>query len=147
MAIDNFKGLDHRLNLVRTLHGVRYFNDSKATNVDAVCRALEGLDAPLILIMGGRDKGGSYQALEAQIADKVRSLVVMGEAADNITAALGHLVPTERATDMAAAVRLAAGQARSGDVVLLSPACASFDMYNSYHQRGEDFCRNVRQLT
>jgi UDP-N-acetylmuramoylalanine--D-glutamate ligase len=147
MAIDNFQGLDHRLNLIRTLHGVRYYDDSKATNVDAVCRALEGLDAPLVLIMGGRDKGGSYQALAKLVAAKVRTLVVMGEATDNITAALGHLVPTAPAADMAAAVRLAADQARSGDVVLLSPACASFDMYKSYHQRGEDFCRNVRQLT
>ena len=146
-AINNFQGLAHRLHLVRTLHGIRYYDDSKATNVDAVCRALEGLEAPLVLIMGGRDKGGSYQALETHVADKVRTLVVMGEAAANIAAALGHLVLTLRATDMTTAVRLAADQALSGDVVLLSPACASFDMYQSYHQRGDDFCRNVRQLT
>jgi UDP-N-acetylmuramoylalanine--D-glutamate ligase len=145
-AIDTFEGLAHRLNLIRTHHGVRYYDDSKATNVDAVCRALEGLDAPLVLIMGGRDKGGGYQALQAQVADKVHTLVVMGEAAAKITATLGHLVPTLQAADMAAAVRLAADQARRGDAVLLAPACASFDMYASYHQRGEDFCRNVRQL-
>ncbi len=145
-AIDTFQGLAHRLTLVRTLDGVRYYDDSKATNVDAVCRALEGFDTPVVLIMGGRDKGGGYRALEEHVAAKVRTLVVIGEAAETITAALGHLVPSHAAADMAAAVRLSADQARSGDVVLLSPACASFDMYTSYHQRGEDFCRHVRKL-
>ncbi len=146
-AIDTFEGLAHRLSHVRTLRGVRYFDDSKATNVDAVCRALEGFDEPVVLIMGGRDKGGGYRALEDPVAARVRTLVVLGEAADGIQSALGHLVPTHRAKDMADAVRLAADRARSGDVVLLSPACASFDMYTSYHQRGEDFCRHVQQLT
>ncbi len=146
-AIDAFRGLAHRLSPVRTLRGVRYFDDSKATNVDAVCRALEGFDAPVVLIMGGRDKGGGYRALEALVAANVRALIVLGEAADVIRAALGHLVPTHQAADMAGAVRLAADQARTGDVVLLSPACASFDMYTSYHQRGEDFCRHVHALT
>jgi UDP-N-acetylmuramoylalanine--D-glutamate ligase len=146
-AIDTFQGLAHRLHLVATVGGVRYFDDSKATNVDAVGRALEGFEAPVILIMGGRDKGGGYRALETQVAEKVRTLVVMGEAAAQITAALGHLAPTHPVADMAAAVRLAADQAVSGDVVLLSPACASFDMYDSYHHRGEDFCRHVRKLT
>ncbi|MDJ0990393.1 MAG: UDP-N-acetylmuramoyl-L-alanine--D-glutamate ligase [Desulfobacterales bacterium] len=146
-TIDTFEGLAHRLSHVRTLRGVRYFDDSKATNVDAVCRALEGFDDPVVLIMGGRDKGGGYQSLEAPVAARVRTLVVLGEAADDIAAALGHLVPTHRAGDMADAVRLAADQARANDVVLLSPACASFDMYASYHQRGEDFCRHVQQLT
>lgn len=146
-AIDTFQGLAHRLSHVRTVQGVRYYDDSKATNVDAVCRALEGFDAPVVLVMGGRDKGGGYRALEDLVAAKVRALIVMGEAADVIQAALGHLVPTHRAGDMAAAVRRAADQARTGDVVLLSPACASFDMYASYHQRGEDFCRHVQQLT
>ncbi len=146
-AIDTFQGLAHRLTHARTLDGVRYYDDSKATNVDAVCRALGGFGAPVVLIMAGRDKGGGYQALEEQVAAKVRALVVLGEAADTIRAALGHLVTTLTAADMAAAVRLAADQARPGDVVLLSPACASFDMYASYHQRGEDFCRHVRKLT
>ncbi len=146
-TIDTFQGLAHRLTHVRTRHGIRYYDDSKATNVDAVCRALEGFEAAVVLIMGGRDKGGGYRALEAQVSAKVRTLVVLGEAADSIAAALGHLAPTMRAVDMASAVRLAADQARSGDVVLLSPACASFDMYDSYHQRGEDFCRHVQQLT
>ena len=146
-AINAFKGLDHRLALVHTLRGVRYYDDSKATNVDAVCRALEGLTKPVVLIMGGRDKGGSYQDLVRPVRKAVRALIVMGEAAQTITNTLGHLVPTVQAGDMAEAVRLAAAQARSGDAVLLSPACASFDMYDSYHQRGEDFCRHVQQLT
>ncbi|MBL0712756.1 MAG: UDP-N-acetylmuramoyl-L-alanine--D-glutamate ligase [Desulfosarcina sp.] len=145
-ALNGFRSLAHRLTQVKTARGIRYYDDSKATNVDAVCRALEGFDTPVVLIMGGRDKGGGYRALETRVQKKVRALVVMGEAAENITTALGHLVPTVQAGDMAEAVRLAAGRARTGDVVLLSPACASFDMYDSYHQRGEDFCRHVQQL-
>ncbi|MGD8241265.1 MAG: UDP-N-acetylmuramoyl-L-alanine--D-glutamate ligase [Desulfobacterales bacterium] len=146
-AINAFKGLDHRLALVRTLRGVCYYDDSKATNVDAVGRALEGLAKPVVLIMGGRDKGGGYQDLVRPVRRAVRTLIVMGEAAQTITDTLGHLVPTVQAGDMAEAVQLAAARARSGDAVLLSPACASFDMYDSYHQRGEDFCRHVQQLT
>ncbi len=145
-AVNTFKGLAHRLALVHTHRGVRYYDDSKATNVDAVCRALEGFASPVVLIMGGRDKGGGYQDLVRPVRKIVRALVVVGEAAETITSALGHLVPTVRAGNMAEAVRLAAARARSGDAVLLSPACASFDMYDSYHQRGEDFCRHVHQL-
>ncbi len=146
-AIDAFEGLAHRMALVRTHRGVRYYNDSTATNVDAVYRALEGFAAPVVLIMGGRDKGGGYQDLAPSIRENVRTLIVIGEAAETITNALGHLVPTVRAEDMAAAVRLATARARRGDAVLLSPACASFDMYESYHQRGDDFCRHVQQLS
>ncbi len=146
-AIDTFRGLAHRLALVHTHRGVRYYDDSKATNVDAVCRALEGFATPVVLIMGGRDKGGGYQDLVRPVRQFVRALVVIGEAAEAITQTLGHLVPTVRAGDMAEAVRLAAARARRGDAVLLSPACASFDMYDSYHQRGEDFCRHVQQLS
>ena len=146
-ALDRFRGLPHRISLVREVKGVRYYDDSKATNVDAVARALEGFDRPVVLIMGGRDKGGSYQGLEDLLRRKVSLLVVLGEAAPRITTALHGIVPIQPAADMAAAVRLAAGCARAGEVVLLSPACSSFDMYASYHERGEDFCRHVQQLS
>jgi UDP-N-acetylmuramoylalanine--D-glutamate ligase len=145
-ALDRFRGMPHRISLVREVNGVRYYDDSKATNVDAVARALEGFDRPVVLIMGGRDKGGSYRGLEDLLRHKVSQLILLGEAAPKITAALGGIVPTQPAADMAAAVRLAAGCARAGAVVLLSPACSSFDMYTSYHERGEDFCRHVQQL-
>ena len=96
--------------------------------------------------MGGRDKGGSYQILEKRLKQKVHQLIVMGEAAETITSALQHIVPIQSVDDMAAAVRLAAQTACAGQVVLLSPACSSYDMYENYHQRGEDFCRHVQQL-
>jgi UDP-N-acetylmuramoylalanine--D-glutamate ligase len=146
-ALNQFRGLPHRIRLVREFKGVRYYDDSKATNVDAVARALEGFHQPVVLIMGGRDKGGSYRALEDLLRQKVSQLIVLGEAAQRIATAFRGIVPLHPVADMAAAVRLAAGCARAGEVVLLSPACASFDMYTSYHERGEDFCRHVQQLS
>jgi UDP-N-acetylmuramoylalanine--D-glutamate ligase len=146
-ALNDFRGLPHRVSFVGEVNGVRYYDDSKATNVDAVARALEGFHEPVVLIMGGRDKGGSYRVLEGILRQKVSRLIVLGEAAGIIVNALEGVVPIQIAADMGAAVRLAADGAREGGVVLLSPACASFDMYESYHHRGEDFCRHVRQLT
>jgi UDP-N-acetylmuramoylalanine--D-glutamate ligase len=145
-ALDAYRGKPHRVFFVREVQGVRYYDDSKGTNVDAVARALDSFHQPVVLIMGGRDKGGSYQAIEARLPDKVRQVIVMGEAAETITRALQHIVPIQSVTDMGAAVRLAAKTARPGEVVLLSPACASYDMYANYRQRGEDFCRHVQQL-
>jgi len=144
-AIGQFHGLAHRLETVATVKGVLYVDDSKGTNVDAVSRALESLNQPTVLIMGGRDKGGDYTILKPQLEKTVKRLVVMGEAAAAIAAQLGAFAPVENATDMAQAVRLAAA-ADPGDVVLLSPACSSFDMYDSYAQRGEDFCKQVNAL-
>lgn len=145
-ALNDFHGMPHRVNFVREVQGVRYYDDSKGTNVDAVARALDSFQQPVVLIMGGRDKGGSYRVLEKRMEQKVRQLIVMGEAAEAITGALRHRVPIQSAGDMGAAVRLAAHTARPGQVVLLSPACSSYDMYENYHQRGEDFCRHVQQL-
>jgi len=145
-AIGQFHGLAHRLETVATVKGVLYVDDSKGTNVEAVSHALESLNQPTVLIMGGRDKGGDYTMLKPQLEKTVKRLVVMGEAAAAIAAQLGAYAPVENATDMAQAVRLAAAAADPGDVVLLSPACSSFDMYDSYAQRGEDFCKQVNAL-
>ena len=145
-ALNDFRGKPHRVYFVREVQGVRYYDDSKGTNVDAVARALDSFHQPIVLIMGGRDKGGSYRVLEERLKQKVRQLIVMGEAAETITSALQHIVPIQSVDDMAAAVRLAYHTARAGQVVLLSPACSSYDMYENYHQRGEDFCRHVQQL-
>ena len=145
-AVADFEGLPHRVRFVREVDGVRYYDDSKATNVDAVARALDSFAQPVVLIMGGRDKGGSYQALEARLRQKVCQLIVMGEAADIIARAFRHIVPIRTAGSMGDAVRIAAETAREGQVVLLSPACSSFDWYDNYHQRGEDFCHHVQQL-
>jgi UDP-N-acetylmuramoylalanine--D-glutamate ligase len=145
-ALNEFRGLPHRLSFVRRVNGVAYYDDSKATNVDATVRALESFRTPVVLILGGRDKGGGYADLAPLVQNRVRALVLLGEAAALIEAELGGLVPTHRVDNMAQAVARAAAAARPGDVALLAPACSSFDMYRSYHERGEDFCRHVHRL-
>ncbi len=148
-ALEEFQGLSHRLEPVMSLDGVRYVDDSKATNVDAVIRALDAFDAPVILIMGGRDKGSDYQVLTAPVRRRVKRLIAMGESAGTIQRILGPACQNgvTVAASMDEAVRMARQSAAAGDVVLLSPAGSSFDMYRSYAARGEDFCRAVRQLT
>ncbi len=145
-ALSNFKGLLHRLEHVASINGIDFFDDSKATNVDAVAKALETFSRPIILIMGGRDKGGNFQTLRDLVCQRVKKLVVLGEAKEDILFALGDITPTKRASSMEDAVLSAYHAASPGDVVLLSPACASFDMYDSYARRGEDFCRAVGKL-
>jgi len=140
-----FHGLPHRMTPVATIDGVHYIDDSKATNVDAVVRALASFSTPVILIMGGREKGGSYAALKPLFSGRVKHLVVLGKAARTIESALGDAAPTRRAASMAEAVRIAKRHASAGDTVLLSPACASFDMYESYAQRGDDFVQQVHE--
>jgi UDP-N-acetylmuramoylalanine--D-glutamate ligase len=145
-ALSAFAPLPHRIESVAVVNGVEYVNDSKATNVDAVLRALGCFTTPVVLIMGGLDKGGNFGLLETAVRRRAKALVLVGSASDTIRAALGGLVPTVQAPDMAAAVGAAAGRAVSGDVVLLSPGCASFDMYPNYQARGEDFRQAVQRL-
>lgn len=145
-ALKHFKGLRHRVEYVDTLNGVAFYDDSKATNVDAVVRALESFAGPVVLIMGGRDKGGSYDRLKPQMARCVKQLIVMGEAADLIAPVFADRVPVARAANMREAVGMAAASAVHGDTVLLSPACSSFDMYASYARRGDDFIASIAQL-
>jgi len=144
--LQNFKGLPHRVEYIDTVSSVAYYDDSKATNVDAVARALESFSSPVVLIMGGRDKGGGYEGLRKQFAQCVKQLVVLGEAAEKIKSVCEDMVPTRVAADMAQAVKIAASVAEPGGTVLLSPACSSFDMYDSYAQRGKDFARSVGLL-
>jgi UDP-N-acetylmuramoylalanine--D-glutamate ligase len=138
-TLNCFTGLAHRLETVAVKQGVAYVNDSKATNVDAVARALDSFDGPLWLIMGGRDKGGDFAGLAPRVRTKVKSLIVMGEAAARIADALAGTAPVQRAASMAQAVALAAARAAAGDTVLLAPGCASFDMFTSYAHRGQVF--------
>jgi UDP-N-acetylmuramoylalanine--D-glutamate ligase len=145
-ALDQFHGLAHRLEWVGTIAGVAYFNDSKATNVDAVRRALEYFRQPVILIMGGLDKGSNFGALRQAIQPYTKKLIVMGAAASRIKSALGHVAMTVSAASMADAVHQARQAAVAGDVVLLSPGCASFDRYANYAQRGDDFRTTVANL-
>jgi UDP-N-acetylmuramoylalanine--D-glutamate ligase len=149
-VLSAFRGLPHRTALVAELRGVRFYDDSKGTNVGAAVTALDGLREPrAVLIAGGRDKGGSYAALVQSLARKGRAVVVLGEAADAIAAAVGagaSDLPVKRAASMEEAVRAAADLARPGDAVLLSPACSSFDMFRDYKHRGDEFVRVVRLL-
>jgi UDP-N-acetylmuramoylalanine--D-glutamate ligase len=145
-ALDRFKGSAHRIESIATIDNVQYYNDSKATNVDAVARALECFSQPVVLIMGGRDKGSDFAALKAIIQKHVKTLIVMGEAADRIRAALGQATSTTMAASMKDAVARARRAAEPAEVVLLSPGCASFDSYNNYAQRGDDFRQEVTAL-
>ena len=146
-ALARFEGLGHRTVLVGELDGVRYYDDSKGTNVGASVAALRGLEEPkAVLIAGGRDKLGDYGPLIAALQERGRALVLIGEAADRIAAAAGESVPTHRANSMPQAVQIARSLAQAGDAVLLSPACSSFDMFRDYKDRGDTFVRAVREM-
>lgn len=141
-----FRGLEHRMNLVRILNEVAWYNDSKGTNVGSVVKSLEGLTPPVTLIAGGKDKGGDYAPLAELIRSKVRHLILIGEASDRIAAALGSLTHTVRAPSLEAAVTLAHQLTEAGGTVLLSPGCSSFDMFTSYAERGNVFSAAVNNL-
>jgi UDP-N-acetylmuramoylalanine--D-glutamate ligase len=145
-TLNRFHGGAHRLEYLDTIQDVAYFNDSKATNVDAVIKAVQSFSQPVVLIMGGLDKGSNFESLREILPRHIKNLIVMGHAAGLIRTALGNLTPTITATSMADAVKQAQKAVSAGDVVLLSPGCASFDMYDSYAQRGEDFRKEVLKL-
>ncbi|HEY5998824.1 MAG TPA: UDP-N-acetylmuramoyl-L-alanine--D-glutamate ligase, partial [bacterium] len=142
----SFRGLPHRTEFVREAGGVRWYDDSKGTNVGATARTLAGLPGPVVLILGGKDKGGSYAPLAPLVRERVRALVLLGEAREKIAAELAGTAPIVEVAEMGEAVRRSAELAKPGDVVLLSPACASFDQYTSYAERGEHFKREVNAL-
>ena len=145
-ALDGFAAAPHRLETVATIGGVEYVNDSKATNVDAVRRGLESFERPVVLVMGGQDKGGNFSLLADAARARGKALVLVGGAREAIRAALGGILPAHEAADMDEAVRRAAALAAPGEVVLLAPGCASFDRYANYQERGEDFRRAVGRL-
>jgi UDP-N-acetylmuramoylalanine--D-glutamate ligase len=146
-ALREFRGLPHRMALVAEVGGVRFYDDSKGTNVGAAVTAVLGTrEKRVVLIAGGRDKGGSYGPLASALREKGRAAVLIGEAAGAIAEALGDAVPSHRASSMEEAVRVAAGVAHPGDAVLLSPACSSFDMFKDYRKRGEAFDAAVQAL-
>jgi len=146
-SLSSFEGVPNRLETVRTVHDVTYINDSKATNVNAVWYALESFSQPIVLIAGGRDKGNDYSSLKPLVSEKVKGIVGLGESGDKVIAELGSFVEqTARAQTMEEAIQFAGLMAEPGDVVLLSPACSSFDMYENFERRGEDFKHLVRSL-
>jgi UDP-N-acetylmuramoylalanine--D-glutamate ligase len=145
-ALKGFAGLQHRLEFVATVGGVRFYNDSKATNVDAVVRALESFSEPVVLLLGGRNKGGDFTILADSVRRGVKHLILFGEARNEIDAALNGIVSAVFAQSMAEMVAKAVEISATGDVVLFSPGCASFDMYENYARRGVDFRRCVEKL-
>jgi UDP-N-acetylmuramoylalanine--D-glutamate ligase len=145
-TLEEFPGLEHRLEFVRERNGVRFFNDSKGTNVGAVVKSLASFSAPVLLLAGGVDKGGSYESLREPVKRKVRRLILFGAAREIISNALGDLTETVMVDDLPAAVRDAAEHSGPGDVVLLSPACSSFDMFRNYAERGKAFKSLVQSL-
>jgi UDP-N-acetylmuramoylalanine--D-glutamate ligase len=145
-AIRAFKAVPHRLQWVRDRGGVAFYNDSKGTNVDATLKALEAFTEPIVLIAGGRDKGQRFDALAAAARGRVKGAVLIGEGRATIGPALRPVTHVEEAESMGEAVRRAAELAAPGDVVLLSPACASFDLFRDYEHRGDVFTQEVRDL-
>ncbi len=145
-TLERFKGVEHRLEFVRELKGVRYINDSKATNVDSVWYALQSFDRPIVLILGGRDKGNDYTRLHELVRNRVRAIVAIGESAGKVVKAFEGIRTVDTAENMEDAVDLCMRRAQPGDVVLLSPACASFDWFDNYEHRGKVFKNIVAGL-
>ena len=145
-TLRTFPGVEHRLEPVREYRAVSYVNDSKATNVDSVWYALQSFTAPIVLLLGGRDKGNDYSRLLPLVREHVRMIVAIGESAGKVEDAFGGTVPVRVASSMKEAVGLSAAGAHPGDVVLLSPACASFDWFENYEHRGRVFKTEVAAL-
>ncbi len=145
-ALADYAGLAHRMEFAAEHGDVRYYNDSKATNVGSVVGSLTGFERPVVLIAGGKDKGGDYAPLIPLLRDGCRHLVLIGAAADVMEQALAGAAPIHRAADLPAAVRLAAELAHPGDAVVLSPACSSYDMFDNFEQRGAVFIEAARAL-
>jgi len=144
-GLRGFQGVEHRIEFVAERDGVSFYNDSKSTNIDSLKVALESFEQPVVLIAGGRGKGADYRVLRDLVGRHVRSLITLGEDAPLLEEAFGDMVATCRAADMADAVARARQAAFAGDAVLLSPACASFDMFDNFEHRGSVFKACVRE--
>ena len=145
-AIENFKAVEHRLEFVATIGGVEYYNDSKATNVDATEKAIAAFAGGIHLILGGKDKGAPYSPLAPLVRERVRAVYTIGAAAAKIESELRGVVPIHSCETLANAVQTAATAAKPGDVVVLAPACSSFDQFENYEQRGRHFKQLVLEL-
>jgi UDP-N-acetylmuramoylalanine--D-glutamate ligase len=146
-AVRNFKAVEHRIEYVATIRGVEYYNDSKATNVDATIKALESFPANIHLILGGKDKDSDYTQLNHLLRERVKQVYTIGAAAEKIESQIREAAKIVPAETLEKAVKQAASSAQSGDVVLLAPACASFDQFRNYQHRGQVFKDTVRALT
>ena len=145
-TVEEFRGLPHRMELVATINGVSWYNDSKGTNVGSVVKSLESFEKGVTLIAGGKDKGGDYFPLAELVRERVVHMILIGEAKDKISKALGHLTDTRPAESLEEAVALARDLTAPGGTVLFSPACSSFDMFKNYEERGERFAALVKVM-
>ena len=145
-AVRSFQGVEHRIEFVRRVGGVSFYNDSKATNVDAALKSLDSFNERLFVILGGKDKGSDYRPLAAPLKERAVAALLIGQASQKIETAVKDSVPVVRCDTLEAAVEIAYSQARAGDVVLLAPACASFDQFDNYEHRGRVFKQAVAAL-
>jgi UDP-N-acetylmuramoylalanine--D-glutamate ligase len=145
-GVMTFPGVEHRIEFVRTLEGVSYYNDSKATNVDATVKALESFEGGLWVILGGKDKGSDYRTLRELLRARAKAVLLIGAAAEKIAEHLGDAVRLVRCGELKTAVEAARREAVAGDTVLLAPACASFDQFSGYEERGRVFKAMVNGL-
>ncbi len=146
-AVAEFRAVEHRLELVATIHGVAFYNDSKATNVDATVKALESFPGKIHIILGGKDKGSDYSVLNPLLRERAKRAYLIGAAADKIASQIQGSAPLVRSGTLERAVRQAFESATSGEIVLLAPACASFDQFENYEHRGRVFKELVHSLT
>jgi UDP-N-acetylmuramoylalanine--D-glutamate ligase len=145
-GVRDFKGVEHRLEFVAEINGVKFYNDSKATNVDAAIKCIEAFDGGVNVILGGKDKGSDYSPLTPLVRERCSNVILIGAAADKIAAALANTRPMRRAATMQEAVEIGLKIGKPGEIVLLAPACASFDMFDNYEHRGRVFKDAVRRL-
>lgn len=145
-GVSEFRAVEHRLELVSTIHGVAFYNDSKATNVDATVKALESFPGNIHIILGGKDKGSDYTVLKPLLRERAKKVYLIGAAAEKITSQISGAAPLVHSGTLDRAVKQAFEAAQSGDIVLLAPACASFDQFENYEQRGRVFKELVLSL-
>ena len=145
-VMSSFMGVEHRLERVLDINGVTYYNDSKATNVDAVKVALDSFDSSIHLILGGKDKGGEFSQLLPHAQNKVKEIVAYGQAGEKISTALRDAVKLEQVSSLRDAVEICHQRAVPGDIILLSPGCASFDQFTNFEERGDVFKSLVKDL-
>ncbi|MFH2093836.1 MAG: UDP-N-acetylmuramoyl-L-alanine--D-glutamate ligase [Pseudomonadota bacterium] len=145
-GLTTFKNLAHRIEFIRSVNGVKFYNDSKATNTDAVIRAIQCFEKNIVLILGGRGKGTDFSQLIDTVKTSVKAIIALGETKSTIKETFDSVCPTKLVSSMKEAVQAACACSTRGDIVLLSPACASFDMYDNYAQRGFDFATQVKEL-
>jgi UDP-N-acetylmuramoylalanine--D-glutamate ligase len=145
-ALQTFEGVEHRLEFVGEIDGVKFINDSKATNIDSVWYALKSFDGPIFLILGGQDKGNDYEQIKVLVIERVKKIYAIGSSAEKIFSFFHSSVKVEIKKSLEDVITTVINEAREGDVVLLSPACASFDMFDNYEHRGEVFKKSVNSL-